>query len=193
MKLVGLVVVIILIISAVVLAVLSQYGLFAPVQVVEEESGKYLLIYQKHLGDYKHVGQVMDEIYYDIKNNHHLETTKGFGLYYDNPQEVEKAQLRSIVGCIIEGQSIGELDKISEKYKIGEYPSSKSVVVEFPYKGMLSIIIGTFKVYPKLAAYIKKHNYNKTPIMELYDQPNEKMKYISSIHLPDEIFTNLLD
>lgn len=68
----------------------------------------------------------------------------------------------------------------------------KSVVAEFPYKGKMSIIIGIFKVYPKLSAYIKEHKYNQTPIMELYDQPNERLEYISSIHLSNDIFEGFL-
>lgn len=73
-----------------------------------------------------------------------------------------------------------------------EYPISKSVVAEFPYKGKMSIILGIFKVYPKLSAYINEHKYASTPIMELYDQPNEKIEYISSVELSKEIFESFL-
>ncbi len=44
-------------------------------------------------------------LYYDLKDNYSIETTKGFGLYYDNPQDVDKDKLRSIVGCIVESKS----------------------------------------------------------------------------------------
>ncbi len=159
---------------------------------IKKNIGPYLLVYKKHTGDYKNVGPVMDELYYDLKNNYDIETTKGFGLYYDNPQKVEKAKLRSIVGCVVEGRSVEDLIKVSNKYGVKKYPSSKSVVAEFPYKGKMSIIIGIFKVYPKLSAYIKEQKYTQTPIMELYDQANKKIEYISSINLSNDIFDGFL-
>ena len=174
------------------LAYLSRYGLFSSVRITEKNTGPYLLVYKKHIGDYKNVGPVMDNLYYDLQDNHGITTTKGFGLYYDKPQDVAKEELRSIVGCIIEGNSIEDLNEISSKYGVKEYPISKSVVAEFPYKGQMSIILGIFKVYPKLSAYIMAHKYAATPIMELYDQPNGKIEYIASVELPNEIFESFL-
>ncbi len=192
MKIIGIIGSIIVLVVIVLLIVFSRYGLFAPVNIAEKNIGPYLLVYKKHIGDYKNVGQVMDKLYYDLKDNYGIETTKGFGLYYDNPQEVDKEKLRSIVGCIVENKSVDSLNSISDKYGVKEYPSTKSVVAEFPYKGKMSIVVGIFKVYPKLSTYIKEHKYAQTPIMELYDQPNEKIEYISSVDLPKEIFADFL-
>jgi len=50
------------------------YGVFSPVKVVEKQTGPYLLVYKKHIGDYKNAGQVMDEVYYDL--------TDSFGLVH---------------------------------------------------------------------------------------------------------------
>jgi len=193
MKVIGVIAVIIAIGVIILLIVLSRYGLFASVNISEKNVGPYLLVYEKHIGDYKNVGPVMDKLYYNLKDNYGMETTKGFGLYYDNPQEVDKDKLRSIVGCIIEGKSIDDLKKVSEKYSVKEYPSSKSVVAQFPFKGKMSIIMGVFKVYPKLNKYIKEKNYDKTPIMELYDQPNERIEYISSVNLAEDIFNGFFE
>ena len=192
MKITKIVATIIAVILVLSIIVLSRYGLFASVNITEKNVGPYLLVFKKHIGDYKNVGPVMDEIYYDLKNNYAIETTKGFGLYYDNPQEVNKAELRSIVGCIVEGISAEKLKKIIDKYGIKEYPSSKSVFADFPYKGKMSIIIGVFKVYPKLASYIKEHKYHQAPVMELYDNPNEKIEYVASINLSNDIFNAFL-
>jgi hypothetical protein len=192
MKIFKVTVIVIAVIFIILLLVLSRYGLFASVNVSEKVVGPYLLIYKKHIGDYKNVGPVMDEMYRDLKNNYSMETTKGFGLYYDDPRQVDKAQLRSIVGCIVEGKTREDLSKVSSKCDVREYPSSKSVVAEFPYKGKISIFIGIMKVYPVLGTYIKEHQYNQTPIMELYDMPNERIEYISSMNLPKEIFDDFL-
>ncbi len=184
--------IVIVFVVIVLLATLARYGLFSSVSVTEKEVGPLLLVYKKHIGDYKNVAPVMDEIYYDLKDNHAIETTKGFGLYYDNPREVEKDKLRSIVGCIVEGKSIEDLTALNHQYGIREYPSSKSIVAEFPYKGTLSVMLGIFKVYPKLSAYIDENRYPKTPILEIYDQPNMKIEYIASVDLSDEVFDSFL-
>ena len=188
-KIIATIIAVILVLSTIAL---SRYGLFASVNITQKNVGPYLLVFKKHIGDYKNVGPVMDEIYYDLKNNYAIETTKGFGLYYDNPQEVNKAELRSIVGCIVEGISAEKFKKISDKYGIKGYPSSKSVFADFPYKGKMSIIIGVFKVYPKLSSYIKEHKYHRAPVMELYDNPNEKIEYVASINLSNDIFNAFL-
>jgi len=192
MKILGIIVIVIAVIAIVSLIVLARYGLFYSVSISEKNVGPYLLVYKAHIGDYKSVGPIIGELYYDLKNNYSIETTKGFGLYYDNPREVDKAKLRSIVGCIVEGRSVEDLKKVSNKYGVKEYPSSKSVVAEFPYKVKMSILIGIFKVYPKLTSYIKEHKYTQTPIMELYDQPNKRTEYISSINLSNDFFDAFL-
>ncbi len=192
MKIAGIIGSIAVLVVTVLLIYLSRYGLFASVNITEKSIGPYLLVYEKHVGDYKNVGPIMDKLYYDLKDNYNIETTKGFGLYYDNPQDVDKDKLRSIVGCIVESKSVKELNILGNKYGVKEFPSSESVVAEFPYKGKISIILGIFKVYPKLSKYINEHKYAQTPIMELYDQPNEKIEYISAIDLPKELFDDFL-
>jgi DNA gyrase inhibitor GyrI len=176
----------------VLLVVLGRQGLFASVKISEKNVGPYLLVYKKHVGPYKNVGPVMDEVYNGLKDDFGIETTKGFGLYYDNPQEVEADKLRSIVGCIVEGKTVEDLAAVGEKFVVGEYPASQSVVAEFPYKGKMSIIIGVFKVYPKLMAYSDEKSYTPTPMMEVYDQPNGTIEYISSGELSEEIFADFL-
>ncbi len=172
---------------------LAKYGLFANVEVIEKEIGPFVMAYEKHIGDYKNVGPVMDKIYYNLKDKFNIETTKGFGLYYDNPKEVKKEKLRSIVGCIIEDKAIEELSEISNEMKLNVFPLSKAVVSRFPYKGKLSIILGLFKVYPKLIPYVQEKNYSQKPIMELYDQPNKEILYIMPIAVDDEVLNSYLD
>ena len=192
MKIAGIIGIIVVLGIIILLIYLSRYGLFSSVKITEKNVGPYLLVYKKHIGDYKNVGSVMDNLYYDLKDNYKIETSKGFGLYYDKPQDVAKEKLRSIVGCIVEGKTIKDLKDLNSKYGIQEYPASKSVVATFPYKGKMSIILGIFKVYPKLSAYIDKHEYALTPIMELYDQPSEKIEYIASVNLSKEVFESFL-
>jgi len=193
MKIAAITAAIILFPILILLIVLSQHGLFAPVKIAEKDTGPYLLVYKKHTGEYKNVGPVMDALYYDLKDKHEIETTKGFGIYYDNPRKVDKDKLRSIVGCIVENKTIEDLSHLTEDYGVKEYPSSKSLVAQFPYSGKISIIIGVFKVYPKLSAFIEQKKYPQTPIMEIYDQPNKTIEYIAPVNLQQEVFDNLIE
>ncbi len=184
---------ILFVLALALLAALSYYGMFAPVVISEEKRGPYLLVYQKHVGDYRSVGPVMDALYYDLRDNYAIDSSKGFGLYYDNPNEVAAEQLRSIVGCIVEGVTPEVQSRLSEHYRVETFPEAMGVTARFPYKGMPSIVLGVFKVYPQLTAYIAEKGHRKTPLMEIYDQPNARIDYIAPTGLADEVFARLLD
>jgi len=176
-----------------IVVILSYYGLFARINIAEKEMGGFWLLYEKHVGDYKEVGQVMDKIYSRLLGEDAIETSRGFGLYYDDPKKVKKENLRSIVGCILDKQHENKIDYLKKNYRIKYYPASKSVVAEIPFKGTISIFIGLFKAYPRLAEYITQHNYPPGPIMEIYDTPHEKIFYVSSFTMDAEIFDSFLD
>jgi hypothetical protein len=177
----------------VIVLTLSYYGLFTKTTIVEKEMGDFWLLYEKHVGDYREVGQVIDKIYSRLLGEDAIETSRGFGLYYDDPKKVKKENLRSIVGCILDKQDENKIDYLKKNYKIKYYPASKSVVAEFPFKGKPSIFIGIVKVYPKVAEYITQHNYRPGPIMEIYDTPNEKIFYVASIAMDTDIFNSFLE
>lgn len=188
--------IIVLILAAIIIILgffLARNGLFATVEITEKNAGPYLMVYTPHIGDYKNVSPVMQTLYDDLKDNFNITTTRGFGLYYDPPQEVPVEELRSIVGCIIDNKTIEEITELGTKYGIATYPASVSVVAEFPYKSQVSIFLGIFKVYPKLDEYLNGKNAPKIPIMELYDQPNGKIEYIASTQLPDSVFAAFLE
>ena len=193
MKTLGIIVLILAAIFLILGFFLARNGLFANVEITEKNTGPYLMVYTKHIGDYKNVGLIMDAMYNDLKDNFGITTTRGFGLYYDKPKEVPAEELRSVVGCLVDDKTIEALTEVGSKYQVATYPASLSVVAEFPFKGQLSIVLGLFKVYPKLAAYLTEKNAPKVPIMELYDQPSGKIEYIASTQLPDSIFTEFLE
>lgn len=177
----------------VVLLTLSYYGFFAQVTIVEKEIGDFWLLYEKHVGDYKETGQVMDRIYSRLLGEDAIAPSRGFGLYFDDPKKVEKKHLRSIAGCILGGQDEGKINYLKTNYQVKKYPASTSVVAEFPFKGTPSILMGVIKVYPKLTEYMAQHNYPPVPIMEIYDTPNEKISYIASVNLDGQVFDDLLE
>lgn len=121
----------------------------------------------------------MDTIYYSLLNEYGVETTKGVGIYYDNPQQVEKSKLRSEIGCILDAPLDSmKMSDISSKFKIKTLPESPSIVTEFPFKGTMSVIVGIIKIYPALNDFISKNGYKANgPILEIYDTPNKTIIY----------------
>ena len=172
------IIVILLVLVVAIVSIYAYFGGFTKVQFKVEEQGGEILVYQDMVGDYKQSGVVMNQIYQTLQKEYKIETYKGFGIYYDNPQEVEKTKLRSEIGCVLEEKDHSKINNLKDKYKIKVFPKQKYVITEFPHKGTLSIIIGIMKVYPALTKYVKEHNYNtKGFVMELYDIPGKKTVY----------------
>lgn len=135
----------------------------------------YTLVYEEFQGDYKNTPKVQDKIYYALLNENKIETFKGFGIYYDNPQQVPKEKLRSEIGCILEEKDLSKVEELKAKqFKIKEFPKTEAIVVEFPFNTQFSIFAGIMKVYPKLEAFRKEHNYQPREVMEIYDVPSKK-------------------
>jgi hypothetical protein len=180
------------IVAAVVIAGLAYYGLFVPVVFAEREMGPYVLVYEKHTGDYDKTGAIIDNINNVLLGEQGIFAGKGFGLFYDNPKSVDKAQLRSIAGCIVENVPDDKLKKLKDNFLVAEFPQAQCVVAELPYKGMVSIILGTIRVYPKLQEYMQAHQYTMVPVLEIYDKPNSKLIFIVAYTLHAYTFENLL-
>jgi len=158
--------------------VLFQGGLFTKVVIQEKEMGPYVLVYKEHIGPYQNIKTVMDDVYYSLLNKDKITTTKGFGIYYDNPKTVPQEKLRSIGGCVIEPSDYDKISQLRTKYLMKEIAQNKALVCEFPFKNSVSIIIGIMKVYPAMNKYINEKHHPYKEIMEVYDMSGKKIEYV---------------
>jgi DNA gyrase inhibitor GyrI len=182
MKTFQIIIIVVAAIVAIVLGFAAYWGAFKSIQFRVVEQGGETLVYEEMTGDYRQSGVVMDRVYYSLLNDYKIETFKGFGIYYDNPQKVETSKLRSELGCILEESDIHRLNELEGNFKIKTYPKGKYIVAEFPYKGKLSVIFGIMKVYPALNKYVKNNSFNEDgAIMEIYDTPGKKIVYRKAI------------
>jgi len=178
MKTFQIIIIAVVAIVAIILGFAAYWGAFKSIQFSVAEQDGETLVYVEITGDYRQSGVVMDRVYYSLLNDYNIETFKGFGIYFDNPQKVETSKLRSELGCIIEESDIHRLKELEGKFKIRTYPKGKYIVAEFPYKGKLSVMLGIMKVYPALNKFIKENGYNEEgAIMEIYDTPGKKIFY----------------
>ena len=165
-------------VAAICLAFLSWAGLFAEIEISEEKAGPYFLAYDTSIGPYKKSADVMDRIYNTLLGEKGVSATRGFGLYYDEPGSVPDEKLRSIAGCIVEKESQNKLQAPSPKFRTAFIKESGSIVVRFPYKGKISVLLGVFRVYPVLDRYITEKGLSSGPVMEIYDIKNGIISYV---------------
>lgn len=166
------------VILALVVGVYAYYGGFRSVKFRIENQGGEILIFKEMKGDYAKSGVVMDEIYKSLLQDYGIETYKGFGLYYDDPRKVEKENLRSEIGCILEPKDSASMERLKEKFKVKILDTRSYIVTEFPHKGKLSVFVGLMKIYPALNKYVSANGCkSEGAVMEIYDVPHHKIIY----------------
>ena len=156
----------------------TYYGGFRTIQPSIRTCGGEVLVFEKVKGDYSQSEAVSDRVYDRLRKTFEIETQLGFGIYYDKPGTVPTHELKSDVGCILEPTDINRIADIQREYYVETFPTEPYLVVEFPFKGKASVLVGLMKVYPAIESYIKENNYQlDTPIMEIWDITNQKTIY----------------
>lgn len=174
-------------IVALSLGAYSYYGGFANIEIQEKEAGGEILVYKSVTGSYSQVARATDEVYAKLLNTYKIDTYRSYGLYFDNPQEVEVENLRSEVGCILQLKDTAQIEDIQKDFKVRLLPKQNYVVTQLPFKGIMSVMIGLMRVYPALTEYQVEHkNVKEGAIMEIYDLPNQKITYIAGVTLQPE-------
>lgn len=178
-KLVKVLFTILVTIAILLTAIYAYYGGFKSIVFEVKETGGEIFIYKTVVGDYNQTPIYMDSVYYTLLNEFNIDTTKGAGLYYDNPQRTEKNRLRSDIGCILNTPlDSAKIASISQKFKVKILPKTNYILGEFPYKGMISVIVGIMRVYPELTIYMEENGYKDAgPVTEIYDVPEKKIIY----------------
>ncbi|KKP36680.1 MAG: hypothetical protein UR27_C0015G0038 [Candidatus Peregrinibacteria bacterium GW2011_GWA2_33_10] len=156
------------------------HGAFYKVAIAEKVVGPYTIIYKENTGDYAKVGTVyakMNKEMVDVG----ISTNQAIGVYYDDPKLVEKEQQRSDLGYIVKTADVKKMTVLREKgYKTKLIRRPLALpVAEFPYKNQLSVMMGIFKVYPKVEAYINENKIETVDaVIEIYDIEAKKIMYI---------------
>ena len=169
---------------AAILGVLYYHDFFTSPKLVEKEMGPYTFATKRYVGPYYETGPTMDEVDSFLREMG-VESTKGVGLYYDDPDKVAASELRSDVGNVLEGVDEETLSKIKEKFNVIEFEKANSAVVEFPIKSMLSYMIAPMKTYPVISNHWLEKGYREdiedSFAIEIYDIPAKVSTYIMPI------------
>ena len=83
------------------------------------------------------------------------------GVYYDDPKSVEAGKQRYLVGAVLNDEQ-GQVDRALQMcyaqagYKTVWLPEIEhAVLADFPFATVLSVIVGIWRVYPRIEKFIK--------------------------------------
>ena len=143
-----------------ILNVLIRSGLFRTVVISPKRYGGGRVLLKTFTGPYKDVGRHFESVLKLIGDNL-LVDTEIIGIYHDNPEAVSPEKCRSSVGCVVD--SISDSDtrvavekKLSDEgYKMVTLPAQDAVWTEFPFTGIISVMLSIWKVYGAFKAFSK--------------------------------------
>jgi len=180
MKILKWLLIVVLVIVLLFVGFLAYMGYFSTPKVTEQKIGPYTLVYEEYVGPYSNTGKVLTKVYNALKADK-IETTKGFGIYLNDPKSTTPDKLHSLVGCVLEKKDEKKAWQLRKKYKVMTWKAKNCLVTEFPIKNDLSYMIGPMKAYPELNKAMQDKKVKLGACMELYDLPAKKTLFIFEV------------
>lgn len=145
--------------------------------------GPHYLLYREQVGPYEMVRYSMRTVFLYYRDTYGREPSRGFGVYFDDPDSVSQDSLRSQAGCLTDTL----LADPSEPFQTRVEPRRQAVVATFPLRSPFSYMTGVQKAYPALQTYVEEEGLETTgPAMEVYDLDLREIRYILTIASPAE-------
>ena len=165
------------------LFVLAFYhGLFTTMDVIEKKDGGYILAGLEFKGPYSKAGIHMREVEEKLKKQG-VFSERGFGIYYDNPENVQSEDCRSFIGVILEKNEAFKATELKLMgFKLDSVPVKSALQVTFPIRNSFSYMIGPKKAYPVLSKHMKEKNYNPDLTMEIYNVRSREIIFLIQYH-----------
>tara|TARA_B110001454_G_scaffold219202_1_gene252072 strand:+ start:171717 stop:172250 length:534 start_codon:yes stop_codon:yes gene_type:complete len=143
-----------------------KLGFFKDVNIEEKDVPEMHLVYLEHVGPYHKILDALEKVEAWAKQNH-VDCSKSFGHFLDDPEVVEHERLRSDVGCVVDQVK----PDLPENFKTKTLPAGKYVVAEF----LGSPAIGPMKVYKKARQhFIEKGLTPPEDVIEVYHRIDEQ-------------------
>jgi hypothetical protein len=178
MKFFKIIVTVFSILAVIVISFLWYLNFFADIKISEKEEGGYIVAGTEVIGPYSKIGKSMVEVDSKLRKLGII-SSKGLGIYYDDPKITPKEKCRSFVGNILIGKDLQRIKEIESKgLKIDSISKTKALVAEFPLKNSVSYMIGPMKVYPILSKHMKEKKYTFLLSFEIYDHVEKKIIFV---------------
>lgn len=156
-----------LVLIAIIVAAGAWYmGAFDTYEVDNRTMGPYNFVYQEYVGPYAQSGAVFTEVHDNLLADG-IGTSVALGMYYDNPDMVSTDELRSELGSVIDEV---QATMLPDTYQMKVIDAREYAVVRFPYKNMLSYMIGPMITYSILDDYFGEAGITADHTVELYTE-----------------------
>jgi len=175
---------------ACLLAYVAYYvGYFKSVTINEVGPKYFSLIGLKHDGAYHRIVEKIQKVESVIKalgGDCH----ESFGVYLDDPTQVEQARLRSFGGCIIQDANwVKDHEVQLSQFQVARWGAAR--LIEAYFEG--SPGIGPLKVYPRVSDYVRGRDLTlEASVLEIYRMiENDRMVtyyYFPTLGLESTIF-----
>jgi len=145
---------VIIVVGIIASYIVYQGALFTPIVIKKLSFPELNIAYTTFIGPYhKAYPNVKTvEAFLQEKYGKDFSQEPCFGIYYDNPKEVDPSKCRSVIGKILPSNIIP--GKSEGAVSFGKIESMKDTAsVDYPMRSILSIYAGIFRVYPKLSQF----------------------------------------
>lgn len=157
------------------------YGGLSNIRIEERTLGPFIVIYEKNNGDYQKSNMAIKKLIKMAQENG-VSPQAGFGMYQDVVSGEPQNDMQNESGIIINNQDAGRLQHIlDETVHQREISSFEAIMGEFPFKGTASMLLGVWKVYPRLSKYLAGKRLKKGASFEIYDMAKKKTIYAMSV------------
>ncbi len=145
-------------------------GAFLSIEITEVERGPYTFVYREMGGtNMSEVRKITTELAVLLSEK---------GIERRLPFDVHFPDGRSEIGFPVEDVSVGQLAGISDSLQVREISTRRCMITHFPYRNVMSFVIGYFKIDGALKIHREAHGYAKVEAFAvnlgntiLYGQP----------------------
>jgi hypothetical protein len=169
-------------------AFLAYMGLFTSPTVTEQVYPGGTIIYALHRGPYDEIGKSWESFERAWKSAG-LKTCQSLAIYLDAP-DTPPQDLRSVLGCLLPNNESVEDYSDFPTFKI---PAMRSLYATFPYRNMLSFMLGPVRVYPAMSARLEDLETTPSIAIEVYGDPEsiETLEFYMPLEEPLSTFDPL--
>lgn len=152
-------------------------GVFDKVDLEKRSSPSYLVAGYNFKGSYQQIGPIMGEVD-SLLRLIGVNSTKGFGIYFNDPNTTPEAELESYVGNVIEGDSRNRIEEIlSLGLQVDTIPAGTAWVASMAIRSQFSYMVGPIRAYPMLEEAVKEADDEVSLVYEIYDLDKKIIHY----------------
>ena len=144
----------------------TYMGGFSTPVVLEKRLGAIDVVYATHRGSYSKLSESWTPFMAKTQELG-LEECNGLAFYLD-PPDTPEADLRTIIGCRIDGLGAGIQSKLKEHFPVFFFPGARTLHGSFPYVNVFSFMLGPTRVYPEMQKILEDTGAKPPVAIEIY-------------------------